>query len=54
MSRSPDSGPVLPAPAVPDDVQLLPESDLLSETSTKKGNISIGLDRLKVRMADDT
>ncbi|KAM4683533.1 LOW QUALITY PROTEIN: sperm-associated antigen 17 [Amazona ochrocephala] len=37
VSRSPDSGPVLPAPAVPDDMQLLPESDLLPESSTKKG-----------------
>ncbi|XP_057271872.1 sperm-associated antigen 17 [Pezoporus wallicus] len=36
VSRSPDSGPVLPAPAVPDVMQLLPESDLLPETSTKK------------------
>ncbi|KAM9565464.1 sperm-associated antigen 17 [Guaruba guarouba] len=37
VSRSPDSGPVLPAPAAPDDMQVLPESDLLPETSTKKG-----------------
>ncbi|XP_030327824.1 sperm-associated antigen 17 isoform X3 [Strigops habroptila] len=36
VSRSPDSGPVLPPPAIPDDMQLLLASDLLPETSTKK------------------
>ncbi|XP_010017219.1 PREDICTED: sperm-associated antigen 17, partial [Nestor notabilis] len=37
VSRSPDSGPVLPPCPIPDDMQLLLESDLLPETSTKKG-----------------
>ncbi|XP_033915815.1 sperm-associated antigen 17 [Melopsittacus undulatus] len=36
VSRSPDSGPVLRAPAVPNYMQLLPESHLLPETSAKK------------------
>ncbi|XP_071899795.1 sperm-associated antigen 17 isoform X2 [Anas platyrhynchos] len=37
VSRSPDSGPVLPPPAIPDNMELLPESEPLPETSTKKG-----------------
>ncbi|XP_032047624.1 sperm-associated antigen 17 [Aythya fuligula] len=37
VSRSPDSGPVLPPPAIPDNTELLPESEPLPETSTKKG-----------------
>uniref|UniRef100_U3IP90 Sperm associated antigen 17 n=1 Tax=Anas platyrhynchos platyrhynchos TaxID=8840 RepID=U3IP90_ANAPP len=41
VSRSPDSGPVLPPPAIPDNTELLPESEPLPETSTKKGNILI-------------
>uniref|UniRef100_A0A8B9E807 Sperm associated antigen 17 n=1 Tax=Anser cygnoides TaxID=8845 RepID=A0A8B9E807_ANSCY len=36
VSRSPDSGPVLPPPAIPDNTELLPESEPLPETSTKK------------------
>ncbi|XP_040428436.1 sperm-associated antigen 17 isoform X5 [Cygnus olor] len=37
VSRSPDSGPVLPPPAIPDNTELLPESEPLPETSSKKG-----------------
>ncbi|XP_052649829.1 sperm-associated antigen 17 [Harpia harpyja] len=37
VSRSPDSGPVLPPPTIPDNVQPLPESEPSPETSTKKG-----------------
>ncbi|XP_042634962.1 LOW QUALITY PROTEIN: sperm-associated antigen 17 [Catharus ustulatus] len=37
VSRSPDSGPVLPPPTIPDKIQRLSESELLHETSTKKG-----------------
>ncbi|KAL2311321.1 hypothetical protein Nmel_003021 [Mimus melanotis] len=37
VSRSPDSGPVLPPPTVPDKIQRLSESELLLETSIKKG-----------------
>uniref|UniRef100_A0A8C8EB35 Sperm associated antigen 17 n=1 Tax=Otus sunia TaxID=257818 RepID=A0A8C8EB35_9STRI len=47
-SRSPDSGPVLPPPTIPDNMQLLPESDPSPETSAKKGNTSSVLDRFKV------
>ncbi|XP_009976192.1 PREDICTED: sperm-associated antigen 17-like, partial [Tauraco erythrolophus] len=45
VSRSPDSGPVLPPPALPDNMQLFPESEPLPETSTKKGK---GRDRNSV------
>lgn len=54
MSRSPDSGPVLPQSTIPDDIQSLPESEILSETSSNKGNIFCVLDRYKVSRADDT
>lgn len=54
MSRSPDSGPVLPPPIIQDNMQLLPESEPSPETSTKKGNISSVLDTFKVSRADDT
>nr|XP_009687952.1 PREDICTED: sperm-associated antigen 17 [Struthio camelus australis] len=37
VSTSPDSGPVLPRPVIPDNTQPLPESEPLPETSTKKG-----------------
>ncbi|XP_062369128.1 sperm-associated antigen 17 [Cinclus cinclus] len=37
VSRSPDSGPVLPPTTIPDKIQHLSESELLPETSTKKG-----------------
>ncbi|KAM9277713.1 LOW QUALITY PROTEIN: sperm-associated antigen 17 [Cariama cristata] len=37
VSRSPDSGPVLLPPTIPDNMQPLPELEPLSETSTKKG-----------------
>ncbi|XP_065489658.1 sperm-associated antigen 17 isoform X2 [Caloenas nicobarica] len=37
VSRSPDSGPVLPPPTIPDNMQPLPEPEPLPETSTKKG-----------------
>ncbi|KAM6093522.1 sperm-associated antigen 17 [Chlamydotis macqueenii] len=37
VSRSPDSGPVLPPPTIPGNMQLLPELEPLPETSTKKG-----------------
>ncbi|XP_035750501.1 sperm-associated antigen 17 [Egretta garzetta] len=37
VSRSPDSGPVLPPPTIPDNVELLSESEPSPETSTKKG-----------------
>uniref|UniRef100_A0A663FH94 Sperm associated antigen 17 n=2 Tax=Accipitrinae TaxID=8955 RepID=A0A663FH94_AQUCH len=37
VSSSPDSGPVLPPPTIPDNMQLLPESEPSPETSTKKG-----------------
>ncbi|KAM9301129.1 sperm-associated antigen 17 [Morus bassanus] len=37
VSRSPDSGPVLPPPTIPDNMQPLPESEPSPETSTKKG-----------------
>ncbi|OWK63893.1 Sperm-associated antigen 17 [Lonchura striata] len=50
VSNSPDSGPVLPPPTIPDEIWRktpLSESDRLSETSTKKGNISCVLDRYK-------
>ncbi|XP_050750257.1 sperm-associated antigen 17 [Gymnogyps californianus] len=36
VSRSPDSGPVLPPPTIPDNMQPLPESEPSPETSTKK------------------
>ncbi|XP_010565811.1 PREDICTED: sperm-associated antigen 17 [Haliaeetus leucocephalus] len=45
VSRSPDSGPVLPPPTIPDNMQLLPESEPSPETSTKKGK---GSDRNSV------
>lgn len=54
MSRSPDSGPVLPPPAIPDNTELLPESGPLPETSTKKGNILSASDRFKDSRADNT
>ncbi|XP_009328452.1 PREDICTED: sperm-associated antigen 17 [Pygoscelis adeliae] len=37
VSRSPDSGPVLPPPTIPDNMQPLPESEPSPETSAKKG-----------------
>ncbi|XP_027741067.1 sperm-associated antigen 17 isoform X2 [Empidonax traillii] len=40
VSRSPDSGPVLPPSTIPDNIQPLPESDLLHETRIKKGKHS--------------
>ncbi|XP_015485401.1 sperm-associated antigen 17 isoform X1 [Parus major] len=40
VSKSPDSGPVLPPPTIPDKKQPSPESENLSETSTKKGKSS--------------
>ncbi|RMC07637.1 hypothetical protein DUI87_17113 [Hirundo rustica rustica] len=39
VSKSPDSGPVLPPHTIPDEMQSLPESECLSENSTKKENI---------------
>ncbi|XP_068273423.1 sperm-associated antigen 17-like [Nyctibius grandis] len=36
VSRSPDSGPVLPPPTIPNVMQLLPEPEPSPETSTKK------------------
>ncbi|XP_064321296.1 sperm-associated antigen 17 isoform X2 [Phalacrocorax carbo] len=45
VSRSPDSGPVLPPPTIPDNMQLLPEFEPSPETSTKKGK---GSDRNSV------
>ncbi|XP_072707631.1 sperm-associated antigen 17 [Ciconia boyciana] len=41
VSRSPDSGPVLPPPTTPDNMQPLPESEPSPETSTKKGKGSV-------------
>ncbi|KAM9388217.1 sperm-associated antigen 17 [Phaethornis superciliosus] len=38
VSTSPDSGPVLPRPAIPENGQPLPESERFPETSTKKEN----------------
>ncbi|XP_051634587.1 sperm-associated antigen 17 isoform X9 [Manacus candei] len=40
VSRSPDSGPVLPPSTIPDNIQPLPESELLHETRIKKGKHS--------------
>ncbi|XP_032533747.1 sperm-associated antigen 17 isoform X10 [Chiroxiphia lanceolata] len=40
VSRSPDSGPVLPPSTIPDNIQPLPESELLHETRIKKGKNS--------------
>ncbi|KAM6144590.1 sperm-associated antigen 17 [Phoenicopterus ruber ruber] len=37
VSRSPDSGPVLPPPTIPDNMQPLPELEPSPETSAKKG-----------------
>ncbi|XP_010184715.1 PREDICTED: sperm-associated antigen 17-like, partial [Mesitornis unicolor] len=37
VSSSPDSGPVLPPPTIPDNVQPLPELEPSPEISTKKG-----------------
>ncbi|XP_009583764.1 PREDICTED: sperm-associated antigen 17, partial [Fulmarus glacialis] len=37
VSRSPDSGPVLPPLTIPDNMQPLPEMEPSPETSTKKG-----------------
>ncbi|XP_009948670.1 PREDICTED: sperm-associated antigen 17, partial [Leptosomus discolor] len=37
VSRSPDSGPVLPPSTIPDNIQQLAELEPLPETSTKKG-----------------
>ncbi|OXB68933.1 hypothetical protein ASZ78_005370 [Callipepla squamata] len=37
VSRSPDSGPVLPPPVIPDNTQPLSEPEPLPEMSTKKG-----------------
>ncbi|XP_064266416.1 sperm-associated antigen 17 isoform X4 [Passer domesticus] len=49
VSNSPDSGPVLPPPTIPDEIWRkipLTESDGLSETSTKKGK---GSDKTSLR-----
>lgn len=54
MSRSPDSGPVLPPPVIPENMQPLSEPEPLPEMSTRRGNISSVLDRFNVRRADDT
>ncbi|XP_009862727.1 PREDICTED: sperm-associated antigen 17-like, partial [Apaloderma vittatum] len=43
VSRSPDSGPVLPKPTILCNMQLLPESEPSSETNTKTGK---GSDRI--------
>ncbi|XP_027537104.1 sperm-associated antigen 17 isoform X10 [Neopelma chrysocephalum] len=40
VSRSPDSGPVLPPSTIPDNIQPLPESELLHDTRIKKGKHS--------------
>uniref|UniRef100_A0A803V6Q8 Sperm associated antigen 17 n=1 Tax=Ficedula albicollis TaxID=59894 RepID=A0A803V6Q8_FICAL len=40
VSRSPDSGPVLPPPTIPGKIQRLSEPELLPKTSTKKGKRS--------------
>ncbi|XP_010295457.1 PREDICTED: sperm-associated antigen 17, partial [Phaethon lepturus] len=40
VSRSPDSGPLLPRPTIPDNVQLLQESEPSPETSAKKARSS--------------
>ncbi|XP_021252658.1 sperm-associated antigen 17 isoform X3 [Numida meleagris] len=40
VSRSPDSGPVLPPPVIPDNTQPLSEPEPLPEMSTKKGKSS--------------
>ncbi|XP_025946518.1 sperm-associated antigen 17 [Apteryx rowi] len=37
VCTSPDSGPVIPRPVIPDNTQPLPEPEPLPETSTKKG-----------------
>ncbi|XP_009458821.1 PREDICTED: sperm-associated antigen 17 [Nipponia nippon] len=37
VSTSPDSGPVLPPPTIPDNQQPLPDSEPSPETTTKKG-----------------
>ncbi|XP_075021977.1 sperm-associated antigen 17 [Calonectris borealis] len=50
VSRSPDSGPVLPPLTIPDNVQPLPESEPSPETSTKKGK---GSDRNSVSNKDE-
>ncbi|XP_074005531.1 sperm-associated antigen 17 [Numenius arquata] len=39
VSKSPDSGPVLPPPTIPDNMQAIPELEPSPDTSTKKGNI---------------
>ncbi|PKU31214.1 sperm-associated antigen 17 [Limosa lapponica baueri] len=36
VSKSPDSGPVLPPPTIPDNMQPIPESEPPPDTSTKK------------------
>lgn len=54
MSRSPDSGPVLPPPVIPENMQPLSEPEPLAEMSTRKGNVSSVLDRFNVSRADDT
>lgn len=54
MSRSPDSGPVLPPPVIPESMQPLSEPEPLPEMDTKRGNISSVLDRFNVSRADDT
>ncbi|XP_061864728.1 sperm-associated antigen 17 [Colius striatus] len=40
VSRSPDSGPVLPLPTIPDNIEPLPELEPSSETGTRKGKKS--------------
>ncbi|KAM6417208.1 LOW QUALITY PROTEIN: sperm-associated antigen 17 [Pluvialis apricaria] len=49
VSRSPDSGPVLPPPTIPDNMQPLPESEPSPETSAKKGK---GSDRNSISHPD--
>ncbi|XP_009878228.1 PREDICTED: sperm-associated antigen 17 [Charadrius vociferus] len=49
VSRSPDSGPVLPPPTIPDNMQTLPELEPAPETSTKKGK---GSDRNSISHPD--
>lgn len=54
MSRSPDSGPVLPPPVTPENMQPLSESESSPEMGTKRGNVSSVMDRSNISRADDT
>ncbi|XP_074449495.1 sperm-associated antigen 17 [Larus michahellis] len=52
VSRSPDSGPVLPPPTISDNMQLIPELEPSPETSTKKENTKPDAETKKGRGSD--